>query len=58
MTVIDKHESFIACEIGTLEAGINLIIPGGWFIDDHPLTFDEGKIQVKTHECDKDEAFE
>ena len=56
--VIDKHESFIACEIGTLEPGINLIIPGGWFIDDHPLTFDKGRIQVKTHECDKDEAFE
>ena len=56
--VIDKHESFIACEIGTLEAGINPIIPGGWFIDDHPLTFDKGKIQIKTHNCDKDEAFE
>ena len=56
--VIDKHESFIACKIGTLEAGIHLIIPGGWFIDDHPITFDKGEIQVKTHECDKDEAFE
>ena len=56
--VIDKHESFIACEIGTLETGMNLIIPGGWFIDDRHLTFDQGKIQVKTHECDKDEAFE
>ena len=56
--VIDKHESFTACEIGTLEAGINLIIPGGWFIDDHPLIFDKGKIQVKPHKCDKNEAFE
>ena len=56
--VIDKHESFIACEIGTLEPGTYLIIPGGWFIDDHPLTFDNGRIQVKAHECDKDEAFE
>ena len=41
-----------------LEAGINLIIPGGWFIDDHPLTFEKGKIQIKTHDCNKDEAFE
>ena len=56
--VIDKHESFIACEIGMLEAGINLIIPGGWFIDNHLLTFNKGIIQVKTHDCDKDEAFE
>ena len=56
--VIDKHESFIACEIGMLDAGINLIIPGGWFIHDHPLTFDKEKIQIKTHNCNKDEAFE
>ena len=56
--VIDKQESFIACEKGTLETGTNLIIPGGLFIDDHPLTFDNGKIQIKTHDCDKDEAFE
>ena len=56
--VIDKHETFIACEIGKLENGINLIIPGGWFLDDHPLSFERGRIQVKEHHCDKDEAFE
>ena len=48
--VIDKQKSFIACEIGTLKAGINLIIPRGWFIDDHRLTFEKGKIQIKTHD--------
>ena len=56
--VIDKHESFIACEIGELENGINLIIPGGWFLDDHPMTFNRGRIQVQTHTCNQDDAFE
>lgn len=56
--VIDKHETFIACEIGKLEDGINMIIPGGWFLNDHPLSFERGKIQVMEHHCDEDNAFE
>ena len=56
--IIDKHETFIACEIGTLEPGINLIIPGGWFLNDHPMSFDRGKIQIQTHSCCEDDAFE
>ena len=41
-----------------LEPGINLVIPDGWFLDDHPMSFDRGIIQIQTHSCCEDDAFE
>jgi hypothetical protein len=49
---IAKHVSQISCEIGPLEKGVDLIIPGGWFLVEHPMSFEGNEIQVKQHLCD------
>jgi len=48
---IGHHTTSISCELATLEPGIQVIIPGGWFLIQHPLTFHEGEIQVREHKC-------
>ena len=48
---INQHESTISTELGTLEDGIDLIIPGGWFLVEHPMTFDKGKVKAQKHVC-------
>src|SRR5437588_4086489 len=47
--IIGQYETNMSAELGTLEEGINLIIPGGWFIVEHPITFENGKIKVQKH---------
>ena len=47
--IIGQHETNISAELGTLEEGIDLIIPGGWFLVEHPMTFENGKIEVQQH---------
>jgi hypothetical protein len=49
---IAEHVSQISCEIGPLEKGVDLIIPGGWFLVEHPMSFEGNEIQVKQHLCD------
>jgi hypothetical protein len=49
---IEKHISQISCEIGSLEIGVNLLGPGGWFMVEYPMSFKGNKIQVKQHICD------
>jgi hypothetical protein len=49
---IEDHVSQISCEIGPLEIGVDLIIPGGWFMVEHPMSFEGNMVQVKTHHCD------
>jgi hypothetical protein len=48
---IKNYTISISCELATLEPGIDIIIPGGWFIVQHPMSFDEGDIQVQKHDC-------
>ena len=48
---INDHTTSVSCELASLEPGINLIIPGGWVLVQHPMTFDKEGIQVKEHEC-------
>ncbi len=48
---IGTHTTSISCELATLEPGIQLIIPGGWFLVQHPVTFHEHSIQIQAHEC-------
>jgi hypothetical protein len=50
--IITDHISQISCEIGPLEKGVDLIIPGGWFMVEHPMSFEGNEIQVKQHICD------
>jgi hypothetical protein len=44
---IEDHISQISCEIGPLEIGVDLIILGGWFMVEHPMSFEGNEIQVK-----------
>jgi hypothetical protein len=46
---IVEHVSQISCEIGPLEKGVDLIIPGGWFLVEQPMSFEGNEIQVKQH---------
>jgi hypothetical protein len=48
---IEEHVTQISCEIGPLEKGVDLIIPGGWFLVEHPMSFEGNTIQVKEHYC-------
>jgi hypothetical protein len=48
---IEDHISQISCEIGPLEKGIDLIIPGAWFMVKHLMSFEGNEIQVKQHLC-------
>jgi hypothetical protein len=41
---IAEHVSQISCEIGPLEKGVDLIIPGGWFLVVHPKSFEGNEI--------------
>src|SRR5205085_5063431 len=47
----------MSTELGTLEEGIDLIIPGGWFLVEHPMTFENGKIEVQQHISQKNEEI-
>jgi hypothetical protein len=49
---IEDHISQIFYEIGPLEIGVDLIIPGGSFLVEHPMSFGGNEIQVKQHLCD------
>jgi hypothetical protein len=49
---IAEHITQVSCEIGPLEKGVDLIIPGGWFLVEHPMSFEGNEIQVKQHLCD------
>jgi hypothetical protein len=49
---IEDHISQISCEIGPLDIWVDLIIPGGWFMVEHPMSFEGNEIQVKQHLCD------
>src|SRR5947209_12326200 len=55
--IIGQHETNISAELGTLEEGIDLIIPRGWFLVEHPMTFENGKIKVQQHICQKNEEI-
>src|SRR5437660_10309657 len=55
--IIGQHETNISAELGTLEEGIDLIIPGGWFLVEHPMTLENGKIEVQQHICKKNEEI-
>ena len=48
---IQTHQSTVSCELGTLEPGIQIIIPGGWFLVQHPQTFHQEAIQVVQNQC-------
>jgi hypothetical protein len=49
---IEELVSQVSCEIGPLEKGVDLIIPGGWFLVEHSMSFEGNEIQVKQHHCD------
>jgi hypothetical protein len=49
---IEDHIFQISCEIGPLEIGVDLIIPRGWFMVEHLMSFKGNEIQVKQHFCD------
>jgi hypothetical protein len=49
---IEDHISQILCEMSPLELGADLIIPGGWFMVEHSMSFEGNEIQVKQHICD------
>jgi hypothetical protein len=49
---IEEHISQISCEIGSLKIGVDLMIPGEWFMVEHPISFKGNKIQIKQHICD------
>jgi hypothetical protein len=44
--------SQISCEIVSLKIGVDLIIPGAWFMVEHSMSFEGNEIQVKQHICD------
>src|SRR3978361_121130 len=48
---IHQHITSLACQLTALEHGIQLIVPGEWFLKEHPMTFDKGKIKVLEHKC-------
>ena len=54
---IGKHETTISAELGQLEDGINLIIPGGWFKVEHPMSFENDSIRVHQHPCQPDDEI-
>ena len=53
---IADHETTVSAEVGKLEPGIDLIIPGGWFLVEHPMSFDNNGITVHPHRCDTNEV--
>ena len=54
---IGKHETTISAELGQLEDDIDLIIPGGWFMVEHPMSFENNSIQVPQHPCQPDDEI-
>ena len=54
---IGEHKTTISAELGQLEDGIDLIIPGGWFLVEHPMSFPENGIQVQQHLCQPNEEI-
>src|SRR5205085_7618852 len=55
--IIGQHETNISAELGILEEEIDLIISGGWFLVEHPMTFENGKIEVQQYICQKNEEI-
>ena len=48
---IGEHETTISAELGRLENDIDLIIPGGWFMVKHPMSFENNNIRIHQHPC-------
>src|SRR3978361_266560 len=48
---IHPHVTSISCDPATLERGIQLIIPGEWFLKEHPMTFAKNEIRILEHKC-------
>jgi hypothetical protein len=46
LRIVD-HISQISYKISSLEIGVVLIIRGGWFMVEHPMSFKGNEIQVK-----------
>jgi hypothetical protein len=44
---IEDYISHISCEIGPREIWVDLIIPRGWFMVEHVMSFEGNDIQVK-----------
>src|SRR5437588_3260836 len=55
---IGEHQTLISAELGNLENGIDIIIPGGWFLIQHPTTFELEGIQIKEDHYDITEDLE
>jgi hypothetical protein len=49
---IENHTSQVSCETGPLKKGMDTIIPGGWFMVEHLMSFKGNGIQVKQQICD------
>src|SRR3978361_1859131 len=47
---IHEYVTSISCELAMLEKGIQLIIPGEWFLKEHPMMFGENNIKIIKHE--------
>ena len=58
MITINQHETTISAEFGTLEEGIDLIIPAGWNLVEHPMSFDNDNVKVKQHICQRNEDID
>ena len=43
---VENHETTISAQLGQLEDGIDLIIPGGWFMIEHPMSLENEGIRV------------
>jgi hypothetical protein len=41
---IGEHVSQVSCEIGPLEIGVDLIIPGRWFMVEYLMSFEGNEI--------------
>ena len=54
---IGKHKTTISAELGQLENGIDLIIPGGWFMVEHPMSFENDDIRVHQHPCQMEDEI-
>src|SRR5947209_1928270 len=55
---IGEYQTPISAVLGNLENEIDIIISGGWFLIQHPMTFELEGIQIKEHHCDITEDIE
>jgi hypothetical protein len=44
---IEDHVSQISGKVGPLETGVDLIMPGEYFMVEHSMSFEGNEIQVK-----------